>query len=57
MSTGAFEIYIGEEQIWSKLESGRPPSPGELIQGVDSYLAIKGDKIVTGSSFEFDAEI
>ncbi|KAI6191896.1 putative esophageal gland cell secretory protein 6 [Aphelenchoides bicaudatus] len=30
LSTGAFEIYIGDEQIWSKLESGRVPSPGEL---------------------------
>lgn len=56
MSTGAFEIYIGEEQIWSKLESGRPPSPGELIQSIDSYLAIKGDKISTGSLFGFDSD-
>lgn len=52
MSTGAFEIYIGDEQIWSKLESGRPPSPGELIQSIDSYFAIKG-KTLTESSFGF----
>ncbi|VDM60689.1 unnamed protein product [Angiostrongylus costaricensis] len=32
MSTGAFEIYLDKEQIWSKLESGRVPSPQELIQ-------------------------
>lgn len=45
LSTGAFEIYIGEEQIWSKLESGRVPSPAELMQVVDSHLAIKGSKV------------
>ncbi|VDO90578.1 unnamed protein product [Heligmosomoides polygyrus] len=32
MSTGAFEVYLGKEQIWSKLESGRVPSPQELLQ-------------------------
>lgn len=45
MSTGAFEIYIGEEQIWSKIESGRVPSPTELIQAIDSHLAIHGAKV------------
>jgi len=42
MSTGAFEIYLGPELIWSKLESGRVPSPVELIQAIESHLAIKG---------------
>uniref|UniRef100_A0A915DH52 SelT-like protein n=1 Tax=Ditylenchus dipsaci TaxID=166011 RepID=A0A915DH52_9BILA len=54
MSTGAFEIYLGEEQIWSKLESGRVPSPVELIQAIDSSLAIKGNKI--SGSFGFENE-
>lgn len=52
MSTGAFEIYLGEEQIWSKLESGRVPSPVELLQAIDSHLAIRGSKVQ--SSFGFD---
>ncbi|KAI1730569.1 rdx family domain-containing protein [Ditylenchus destructor] len=52
MSTGAFEIYFGEEQIWSKLESGRVPSPVELLQAIDSHLAIRGSKVP--SSFGFD---
>jgi selT/selW/selH-like putative selenoprotein len=57
MSTGAFEIYLGEEQIWSKIESGRVPSPGELIQAIDSSLALKGTKIGSGGgSFGFDNE-
>jgi len=52
LSTGAFEIYIGEEQIWSKLESGRVPSPAELMQAIDSHLEIKGSKV--GGDFGFD---
>ena len=48
MSTGAFEIYIGNERIWSKLESGRVPNPGELIQVIDDHLAILGAKSEIG---------
>lgn len=47
MSSGAFEITIGEERIWSKLESGRVPSPAELIQGIESYLSVHGGKTAT----------
>uniref|UniRef100_A0A1I7XVQ8 SelT-like protein n=1 Tax=Heterorhabditis bacteriophora TaxID=37862 RepID=A0A1I7XVQ8_HETBA len=32
MSTGAFEIYLDSELLWSKLESGRIPTPQELVQ-------------------------
>ncbi|KAI6173661.1 putative effector protein [Aphelenchoides besseyi] len=49
MSTGAFEIYIGNERIWSKLESGRVPSPSELMQAIDGHLAVQGVK--TGGDF------
>ncbi|CAI5455510.1 unnamed protein product [Caenorhabditis angaria] len=42
ISTGAFEIYLDAEQLWSKLESGRVPSPPELIQLIDAQLAILG---------------
>jgi selT/selW/selH-like putative selenoprotein len=52
LSTGAFEIYIGEDQIWSKLESGRVPSPAELMQAIDSHLAIQGAKV---GDFGFDS--
>jgi selT/selW/selH-like putative selenoprotein len=45
MSTGAFEIYLGEELIWSKLESGRVPSPVELIQAIESHLQLGGAKL------------
>lgn len=36
MSTGAFEIYYNDIPIWSKVESGRMPSPYELIQTIDA---------------------
>ncbi|KHN71009.1 Putative selT-like protein C35C5.3 [Toxocara canis] len=53
MSTGAFEIYLGDEQIWSKLESGRVPSPAELMQIIDQHMEITGAKVSdTFSSFE-----
>lgn len=51
MSTGAFEIYLGREQIWSKLESGRVPSPQELIQMIDSQLELAGKGLGGGSGF------
>uniref|UniRef100_A0A0N5C758 SelT-like protein n=1 Tax=Strongyloides papillosus TaxID=174720 RepID=A0A0N5C758_STREA len=42
MSTGAFEIYLGDEKVWSKLESGRVPSPSELITILTQSLEING---------------
>ncbi|CAI8050391.1 Thioredoxin reductase-like selenoprotein T [Geodia barretti] len=30
LSTGAFEVYLNENLMWSKLDSGRLPSLGEL---------------------------
>nr|Q9BN19.1 RecName: Full=Putative esophageal gland cell secretory protein 6; Flags: Precursor [Heterodera glycines]AAG21336.2 hypothetical esophageal gland cell secretory protein 6 [Heterodera glycines] len=56
-STGAFEIYIESERIWSKLESGRVPSPPELFQAIDSHLAIRrggAGRFGSSSSFGID---
>uniref|UniRef100_A0A915MIB7 Selenoprotein T n=1 Tax=Meloidogyne javanica TaxID=6303 RepID=A0A915MIB7_MELJA len=41
-STGAFEIYLENERIWSKLESGRVPSPPELFEAIDSQITLRG---------------
>ncbi|VDL72933.1 unnamed protein product [Nippostrongylus brasiliensis] len=51
MSTGAFEIYLDKEQIWSKLESGRVPSPQELLQMIDSQLELSGKGVTGGAGF------
>ncbi|CAB3410332.1 unnamed protein product [Caenorhabditis bovis] len=51
ISTGAFEIYLGTEQIWSKIDSGRVPSPQELIQLIDAQLAILGKGPAISESF------
>ncbi|KAK7486484.1 hypothetical protein BaRGS_00022285 [Batillaria attramentaria] len=36
ISTGAFEISYNDVPIWSKLESGRIPSPHEMFQMVEN---------------------
>lgn len=38
VSTGAFEIYFNGVPVWSKLETGRIPSPAEVFQIIDSNL-------------------
>uniref|UniRef100_A0A1I7U756 SelT-like protein n=1 Tax=Caenorhabditis tropicalis TaxID=1561998 RepID=A0A1I7U756_9PELO len=43
LSTGAFEIFIGGEQIWSKMESGRVPSQEE-------FIGLIGEKLVKYSN-------
>jgi len=35
ISSGAFEIYFNQEQLWSKIASGRIPDPHELMQMID----------------------
>jgi len=37
ISTGAFEISLNDVPVWSKLETGRIPSPPELFQIIDSH--------------------
>ncbi|CAJ0610403.1 unnamed protein product [Cylicocyclus nassatus] len=51
LSTGAFEIFMDKEQIWSKLESGRVPSPQELLQMIDSQLELSGKGPGGGAGF------
>lgn len=35
ISTGAFEVYLNEDQLWSKLRTGRVPEPMELFNMID----------------------
>merc|ERR1719330_1173066 len=32
LSTGAFEVYHGEQLIWSSLKEGRLPNMGDVVQ-------------------------
>ncbi|XP_018904343.1 thioredoxin reductase-like selenoprotein T homolog CG3887 [Bemisia tabaci] len=41
VSTGAFEIFLNDIPVWSKLETGRIPQPPELFQIIDSHLQFK----------------
>ena len=38
VSTGAFEISIDDQLIWSKLETGRIPDLEELLDLIDNQL-------------------
>jgi len=38
ISTGAFEISFNDVPIWSKIESGRIPSPPEMFQMIENNL-------------------
>lgn len=42
ISTGAFEVALNDMPVWSKLESGRLPSPEELFQIVDQQVKFNG---------------
>lgn len=38
LSTGAFEIYVNDVTVWSKLKSGRVPSVPEVVSIIESQL-------------------
>lgn len=35
ISTGAFEVYLNEELLWSKIRSGKVPEFAELFNMID----------------------
>lgn len=45
VSTGAFEIYFNDVRVWSKLETGRIPSPPELFQIIDNQVFLKSSTL------------
>ncbi|XP_076304417.1 selenoprotein T isoform X1 [Tachypleus tridentatus] len=45
LSTGAFEISFNGVPVWSKLESGRIPSPPELFQIIDNHVLLKSPEV------------
>ncbi|XP_050307583.1 thioredoxin reductase-like selenoprotein T homolog CG3887 [Anthonomus grandis grandis] len=45
ISSGAFEIFLNDVPIWSKLESGRIPQPAELFQIIDSHMQFTDTKL------------
>jgi len=40
VSTGAFEIFFNDVPVWSKMQTGRVPSPPELLQIIDNNLKL-----------------
>ncbi|KAI1289344.1 putative thioredoxin reductase-like selenoprotein T protein [Halotydeus destructor] len=43
ISTGAFEISYNGVTVWSKLRSGRIPSPPELFKIIDGHDLVKAN--------------
>lgn len=40
ISTGAFEITFNDVPVWSKLETGRIPSPQEMFQILENHMRL-----------------
>jgi len=45
ISSGAFEVTVNGDKVWSKLESGGAPQPGTLINLVRDKLKQQSEKI------------
>lgn len=43
ISTGAFEVSFNDVPVWSKLETGRIPQPGEMFQIIENQMKFKPD--------------
>lgn len=45
ISTGAFEVSFDDVPVWSKLETGRIPQPGEMFQIIENQMKFKSDGV------------
>lgn len=45
ISTGAFEVSLNDVPVWSKLETGRIPQPGEIFQIIENQMKFKSDGV------------
>ena len=43
MATGAFEIFLNDMPVWSKLETGQIPQPNVLIKILQNNLQFSDD--------------
>jgi len=54
ISTGAFELFFNDVPVWSKLQTGRLPSPAELFQIVDNNMRLVGGGTVADRTDNFN---
>ncbi|XP_013393832.1 selenoprotein T2, partial [Lingula anatina] len=47
ISTGAFEVTFNDVPIWSKLETGRIPSPQEFFQIIDNNMRMTQEGVMS----------
>jgi len=59
ISTGAFEITLNDMPVWSKIEAGRIPQPGELFQIIENQMNMKiaGSQGRVGQPDDFHDEL
>lgn len=41
ISTGAFEVSFNDVPVWSKIETGRIPSPQEIFQIIENHMKLR----------------
>ena len=46
-NTGAFEVYVDDAVVWSKLASGRMPNWDEVLNGISSAVPDGGANIAS----------
>lgn len=51
ISSGAFEIYLNDIPIWSKLATGRIPAPQELFQIIESHIHLTDNLLEKNPNF------
>ncbi|CAO1350034.1 unnamed protein product [Diamesa hyperborea] len=53
IASGAFEISLNDIPIWSKISTGRIPSPQELFQIIESHLQFSENPMEIGKNPDF----
>lgn len=56
-STGAFEIYLNSEQLWSKLSTGRVPNQGEFLNMLEQTRNLMGGQSMDNEFASFERNL
>lgn len=51
IQSGAFEIFLNDVPVWSKLETGRIPQPAELFQIIKNFFRFANQEVELNNGF------
>lgn len=51
IQSGAFEIFLNDVPVWSKIQTGRIPQPAELFQIIDNHMQFTDRTIELNNGF------